>query len=379
MNLTVYTKSAPRAHPRTAGADAHPTPRPARWQGALTAIAVFGFMTLGVVAHAHAQGGRTSWLASTVLPAILLAAFTAGTCVRVVLRFIIIRRHSDRMTDDMNRLRALSSIGNWCAIGALFIAVGGYLASEPVPVVTIVVTATATTTAIGYHHDHMKMRESSEQHRVQQLFCRYVGEEVAERAMRQDTALTGQEMQVAVLFVDLADSTALASCTPPSDVARLLNEFFLVVVETVDRYGGFVNKFEGDAALAIFGAPRELGDSAGAALGAARHLRDSLLGQLPAGGFGIGVSAGCAFAGQVGAPTRSEYTVIGDPVNEAARLTELAKGEAGHVLASATAVSGAGQAEAASWDLGEEVALRGRSAPTLLARPVAAVCGFGME
>lgn len=372
MNLTVYAKSGPpqRARPRTAGA---------RWQGALTGIAVFGFMTLGVAVHVHPQGGRTSWLTGAVLPVVLLAAFTAGTCVRVMLRFIIIRRQSYLMADGMNRLQTLSSIGNWCAIGALFVAVGEYLASEPVPVVTIIVATAATTTAIGYHHDHLKIRESSEQHRVQQLFGRYVGEDVAERALRQGTALTGQEMQVAVLFVDLADSTGLAFCTPPSDVARLLNEFFRVVVETVDRYGGFVNKFEGDAALAIFGAPRELGDSAGAALGAARDLRDSLLGQLAIGGFGIGVSAGCAFAGQVGAPTRSEYTVIGDPVNEAARLTELAKAEAGHVLASATAVSGAGSIEAASWDLGEEIALRGRSAPTLLARPVAAVCGCEVE
>lgn len=379
MNLTVYTKSAPRAHPRTAGACAGPTPRSAGWQGALTGIAVFGFMTVGVAAHAYSQGGRSAWWATTVLPVVLLAAFTTGTFVRIVLHFMIIRRSTDRLTVGIDRLQMLSGIGNWCATGALFVALGGYLAREPLPVVTIVVAAAATTTAIGYHHDHLKVRESSQQQRMQQLFCRYVGEGVAERALRQGTALTGQETQVAVLFVDLSDSTRMASCTPPSDVARLLNEFFRVVVDTVDRYGGFVNKFEGDAALAIFGAPRELEDSAGAALGAARDLRDSLLDQLPAGGFGIGVSAGCAFAGQVGAPTRSEYTVIGDPVNEAARLTELAKADACHVLASATAVSGAGPAEAASWSLGEEVALRGRSAPTLLARPVATVCGLGIE
>jgi adenylate cyclase len=74
-------------------------------------------------------------------------------------------------------------------------------------------------------------------------------------------------------------------------------------------------------------------------------------------------------AGHIGAQARFEYTVIGDPVNEAARLTELAKLEEGHVLASAIAVSGALDAEALCWDVGEIVELRGRLAPTQLARP----------
>lgn len=86
--------------------------------------------------------------------------------------------------------------------------------------------------------------------------------------------------------------------------------------------------------------------------------------------FGIGVSAGRAIAGHIGAQARFEYTVIGDPVNEAARLTELAKLEPGHVLASAIAVSGALDSEALCWDVGEVVELRGRTAPTQLARPV---------
>ena len=82
------------------------------------------------------------------------------------------------------------------------------------------------------------------------------------------------------------------------------------------------------------------------------------------------MSAGRAIAGHIGAQARFEYTVIGDPVNEAARLTELAKLEDGHVLASAIAVSGALDAEALCWDVGEIVELRGRTAPTQLARPV---------
>src|SRR6201995_5637159 len=214
------------------------------------------------------------------------------------------------------------------------------------------------------------VRDLSERQRLRDLFGRYVGEDVARRALERGAELGGQERDVAVLFVDLVGSTELAATRPPAEVVLLLNEFFRVVVDTVGRHGGFVNKFQGDAALAIFGAPIEHPDASGGALAAARELHDELLPVIGSAEFGIGVSAGRAIAGHIGAQARFEYTVIGDPVNEAARLTELAKLEDGHVLASAVAVSGALDAEALCWDVAEVVALRGRNAPTQLARPL---------
>ncbi|BBY45403.1 adenylate/guanylate cyclase domain-containing protein [Mycolicibacterium celeriflavum] len=214
------------------------------------------------------------------------------------------------------------------------------------------------------------VRDLAERQRLRDLFGRYVGEDVARRALERGTELGGQERDVAVLFVDLVGSTQLAATIPASEVVSLLNDFFRVVVDTVNRHGGFVNKFQGDAALAIFGAPIEHPDACGAALAASRELHDELIEVLGQTEFGIGVSAGRAIAGHIGAQARFEYTVIGDPVNEAARLTELAKLEEGHVLASAIAVSGALDAEALCWDVGEIVELRGRTAPTQLARPV---------
>ena len=85
-----------------------------------------------------------------------------------------------------------------------------------------------------------------------------------------------------------------------------------------------MNKFEGDAALCVFGAPTDHPDPAGAALRAARRICDAVreAGEVD---VGVGVACGRVWAGQVGAASRLEYTVIGDPVNEAARLTELAK------------------------------------------------------
>jgi adenylate cyclase len=214
------------------------------------------------------------------------------------------------------------------------------------------------------------VRDLAERQRLRDLFGRYVGEDVARRALERGTELGGQERDVAVLFVDLVGSTHLASTIPAAEVVSLLNEFFRVVVDTVNRHGGFVNKFQGDAALCIFGAPIEHPDACGAALAASRELHDDLISVLGETEFGIGVSAGRAIAGHIGAQARFEYTVIGDPVNEAARLTELAKLEPGHVLASAIAVSGALDAEALCWDVGEIVELRGRTAPTQLARPL---------
>jgi adenylate cyclase len=139
----------------------------------------------------------------------------------------------------------------------------------------------------------------------------------------------------------------------------------------VEEHDGWINKFEGDAALAVFGAPAANEDPAGCVLAAGRVLATRLAALLPGTTAGIGISAGDAVAGNVGDLQRYEYTVIGDPVNEAARLTELAKTVPGRVLAAAGAVTMAGDDEAARWEVGEPTVLRGRDTPTHLATPLA--------
>ena len=141
------------------------------------------------------------------------------------------------------------------------------------------------------------------------------------------------------------------------------------MIDCVSLHGGWVNKFEGDAALCVFGAPAPHPDAAGAALATARALRFRLDDQLTGIQAGIGVSAGQVVAGNVGAANRFEYTVIGDPVNEAARLTELAKSSPGRLLASDAAIARAGDRERARWRFGREESLRGRSRPTRIASP----------
>jgi adenylate cyclase len=208
-----------------------------------------------------------------------------------------------------------------------------------------------------------------ERERMRELFGMHVGEDVARAALERGTELGGETREVAVLFVDVVGSTSIAAEREPSEVVDLLNEFFAIVVEVVDEHGGWVNKFEGDAALAIFGAPESQEDAAGCALAAARALGRRLDDEIENARAGIGVSHGKVVAGNVGSDERFEYTVIGDPVNEAARLTELAKDQPGRTVASGSAVGAAGAKERLEWELREEVELRGRKRPTRLALP----------
>ncbi|WP_448851716.1 adenylate/guanylate cyclase domain-containing protein [Corynebacterium sp. 335C] len=212
------------------------------------------------------------------------------------------------------------------------------------------------------------IRGLNERQRVRDLFGRYVGTEVARKALEEKPELGGEDRLVSVLFVDVIGSTRFAVDNPPETVVRELNAFFEIVVDCVHRNQGIINKFQGDAALAVFGAPLPLDDTAGHALAAARELRLELRNlKLKAG---IGVAAGRVVAGHIGAHDRFEYTVIGDAVNQAARLTELAKDTPGRVLASAQTVRLANEPEQRHWTSLKSVELRGRTHMTQLARPI---------
>ena len=119
----------------------------------------------------------------------------------------------------------------------------------------------------------------------------------------------------------------------------------------------------------MFGCPTNHPDPAGAALSAARELLRRLRLELDGLEVAVGLSAGVVLAGNIGAARRYEYTVIGDPVNEAARLTELAKTRPSRLLASEAIMRRARPAEAARWRLGEPVTLRGRDEATRIATP----------
>jgi adenylate cyclase len=209
----------------------------------------------------------------------------------------------------------------------------------------------------------------AERERLRDLFGRHVGTEVAHRAIEEGASLSGDVVEAAVLFIDLVGSTQLAESRLPQEVAEVLNDFFRIVVNAVDEHGGLVNKFAGDAALAVFGAPLPTSEPASAALATARALGIRLR-SLPID-FGIGVSAGRVFAGNIGAENRYEYTVIGDAVNEAARLADLAKTADRRILCAAAAIDRADGAERAHWAECYSTVLRGRSEATHVSAPTA--------
>ncbi len=207
-----------------------------------------------------------------------------------------------------------------------------------------------------------------EREQLHDLFGRHVGVDVAREALANGVKLGGEVREVTVLFVDVMGSTTMATELDPTEVVGLLNRFFDTVIDVVHQHGGWINKFEGDAALAIWGAPMAVEQRDAQALAAARVLAARLRAEVPEIAAGIGVSGGPVVCGNVGSADRYEYTVIGDAVNEAARLTSVAKEHPERCVANAALLAGA-PAEQGSWVEREPVVLRGRGLPTRLAVP----------
>lgn len=310
-----------------------------------------------------------------IMPRLVLS-WALGSAVPMLGITLAPLTHAENRANLIAPMMLLAAIGIFA--GGLFIALAAKAVAEPIESVR----AGLEHVQAGHLESHVAVDDGGEigalqagfnrmadglreREQLRDLFGRHVGEEVARQAVEQAAGLGGEVREVSALFVDLVGSTAIAQNRPPAEVVAMLNEFFGTVVRVVAAEGGWVNKFEGDGALCVFGAPASQPDHAARALRAARRLSPAL-GDLVAG---IGVSSGRAVAGNVGAEQRYEYTVIGDPVNEAARLTEAAKQHPARVLASAASVQAAGQ-EGEHWTPVGTFELRGRAAPTTAYAPV---------
>ncbi len=165
---------------------------------------------------------------------------------------------------------------------------------------------------------------------VRSNFERYFAPNIAADIAQQDGAVRrgGERREVAVLFSDIRGFTAMAESMGPDAVARLLSDYFSEMVEVIFEHGGTLDKFIGDAVMALWGAPISHSDDPDRALRAAiamqRAIDDLNRGWAAAGqpeiGVGIGISHGEVFAGNIGSHRRLEYTVLGDAVNVASRL-----------------------------------------------------------
>jgi len=177
--------------------------------------------------------------------------------------------------------------------------------------------------------------ERSDRLMVNNLFGRYVSTQVAgtimEMADSDHLQLGGARREVTVLFADMRGFTSLSEQVSPEDLMETLNRYLSAMTESILKNDGMVNKFAGDAIMAVWNAPQDQADHAllGAraalqSLEAVESLRNDE--SLPRVEFGIGVNTGPAVAGNVGSEGRTEYTVIGDAVNLAARLCGSALG-----------------------------------------------------
>jgi adenylate cyclase len=158
-------------------------------------------------------------------------------------------------------------------------------------------------------------------------------------------------------------------------VVELLNRFFAVVAAACDAEEGWLDDYQGDGAMCVWGAPADQPDHATRALRAARVLAGDLAElrlELPDLDAGIGVAAGDVVAGNVGTERRLEYTVIGPAVNTAARLTVAAKRRPGRVLADACSVEAASPEERRWWVAGDPVDLKGLEPGLAVFEPVSA-------
>jgi adenylate cyclase len=203
----------------------------------------------------------------------------------------------------------------------------------------------------------------AERQRLQAAFGTYVDPTLAARLLEQgDDVFTGERRAVTVMFVDIRDFTPFAEANTAEDTVARLNALFEIVVPAVVEAGGHVNKFLGDGALAVFGAPNDLADHADAAVSAAvlihRLVAERFGGELR---IGIGINTGVVIAGTIGGGGKLEFTLIGDTVNVAARVEQLTKTTGDGILLTHHCVDALDTRPAGLIDRGSH-ALKGKSA-----------------
>jgi class 3 adenylate cyclase len=204
----------------------------------------------------------------------------------------------------------------------------------------------------------------AERQRLQAAFGTYVDPALAARLLEQgDHMFTGERREVTVVFVDIRDFTPFAEANTAEDTVARLNALFEIVVPAVVDAGGHVNKFLGDGALAVFGAPNDLAHHADAAVTAAvlihRLVAERFGGALR---IGIGINTGVVIAGTIGGGGKLEFTLIGDAVNVAARVEQLTKTTGDAILVTHQTVDALTARIPELTDRGAHV-LKGKSAP----------------
>lgn len=215
--------------------------------------------------------------------------------------------------------------------GALWVGQIGLLGSGIWLPMGMAVIAVAGSTIIAYVIRFVL--EEGKRRRIQKAFGFYLAPALVDRMVdsAEDLHLGGETRDVTIMFADLSGFTALSGIVGPEELVTRTNEYLTLIADEVEATGGYVDKFIGDAVMAIWGAPVALEDHAGMAAQAAIRIGDRIAAQKAraddAGEHGfavkVGVNSGPAVVGNVGSEKRFNYTAVGEAVNIAARLEGL--------------------------------------------------------
>jgi adenylate cyclase len=326
--------------------DSLPRSRPslATWSSLYVLVAVFGFAVDGAMLAAAFDHARPQ----PVLFLLIGCAMTLGVGVPFTAGAMF--------SPFLQPIRDL-------AAGTQRVAAGDY--TQRVPVVQ-----DDDLGALTASFNHMQAG-LAERRRLHAAFGTYVDPALAARLLEQgDDVFTGERREVTVMFVDVRDFTRFAEANSAEETVSRLNALFEIVVPAVVDAGGHVNKFLGDGALVVFGAPNELAYHADAAVTAAtaihRLVTERFGGELR---IGIGISTGVVISGTIGGGGKLEFTLIGDTVNVAARVEQLTKSTGDAILLTGQTVDSLASRPATLTDRGLH-ALKGK---------LAAVQVFGLD
>jgi adenylate cyclase len=205
-----------------------------------------------------------------------------------------------------------------------------------------------------------------------QDLSRFVPTEVVRRVRTSEQGVEagqGEVAQATILFTDIENFTAISESLSPEQLIKTLNQYFTAVAEPIERHGGVINQFQGDAILASFNLPEPHPEHAANAVRAAIEVQQVLKNRSFGDGVAlrsrIGINTGTCVGGLVGTAKRLGYTVHGDEVNLAARLEQLNKEHATRILVSETTCRLAGMERFPFRRIGE-VQVRGRTQPTVI-------------
>lgn len=215
----------------------------------------------------------------------------------------------------------------------------------------------------------------AERDKVRSLLGKTVSSAVAEELLSKGIELGGEERVVTILFSDVRNFTALCENRPPKEILMLLNIYLTKISAVIDAHGGVVDKYIGDAVMALFGAPLARPDDPIRAVETAfgmqselaalnLELRDMNMPQLE---IGIGINTDLVVAGNMGSQTRLNYTVLGDGVNLASRLEGLTKRYAVPIIVSETTMTAVREYVYRELD---KVRVKGKSVPVKIYEPV---------